>query len=78
MEVQPTDEDIFYHDKEGTALDSNDMRRMGKVQELKVWLLSRLLCVEPPSHILKQRNLRPMAALSFASVLQATWEFLLM
>jgi hypothetical protein len=25
-----------------------------------------------------KRNLRPLAALSFASVLQATWEFILM
>ncbi|KAJ5735244.1 uncharacterized protein N7483_000369 [Penicillium malachiteum] len=51
-----------YHNKEGvegTAVDDNDMQRMGKVQEFK-------------------RNLRPVAALSFASVLQATWEFILL
>jgi hypothetical protein len=26
----------------------------------------------------EQRNMRPVAALSFASILQATWEFILM
>ncbi|KAJ5512918.1 Amino acid/polyamine transporter I [Penicillium fimorum] len=43
----------------GTALDAEEMHRMGKIQEFK-------------------RNMRPLAALSFASVLQATWEYLIM
>ncbi|KAJ6020725.1 hypothetical protein N7540_006229 [Penicillium herquei] len=60
--LQSMDIEDPYHNKEGaegTAVDDNDMQRMGKVQEFK-------------------RNLRPVAALSFASVLQATWEFILL
>jgi hypothetical protein len=62
-----------------TVLDDNDMQRMGKIQELKVCVLSPWLrCLNRSIHILEQRNLRPLTALSFASVLQATWEFMLM
>ncbi|CAG8252025.1 unnamed protein product [Penicillium olsonii] len=43
---------------EDSPQDQEDMRRMGRLQELR-------------------RNFRPLAALSFSAVLQATWEFIL-
>lgn len=41
MEVHPLDQDV--RTQKGTALDENDMQRMGKIQELKV---CRLLSAE--------------------------------
>lgn len=84
MEVHPLDHDVPATQK-GTVLDDHDMQRMGKIQELKVCQLSKPKppfpdrMVEPLSlTFLDQRNMRPVAALSFASILQATWEFILM
>lgn len=85
LEMQDTE--LQYLDREGapdqkagttlgTVIDDHDMQRMGKAQELKVCLLSIPLISQFLT--IGQRNLRPVAALSFASVLQATWEFILM
>lgn len=64
---------------EGTPQDQDDMTRMGKIQEFKVlriwFVLVRHNCFRLTS---SKRNFRPLAALSFSAVLQATWEFILM
>ncbi|KAH8693565.1 amino acid/polyamine transporter I [Talaromyces proteolyticus] len=54
----PIDRDGDGDDLGASGADMQDMRRMGKTQELK-------------------RDFRPLAALSFSAVLQATWEFIL-
>ena len=81
MEVHPLDQDVPPAQK-GTVLDDHDMQRMGKIQELKVCRpnVAPLPRSKSPSMLtfLDQRNMRPVAALSFASILQATWEFILM
>lgn len=61
--------------KDGTTIcDQEDMYRMGKIQELKV----RSVESTPNfADCLKQRNYRPLSALSFAIILTATWEYLM-
>ena len=65
-----------------TRNDQRDMHRMGKRQELIVSELhqdqSSIAWHGDSADLFVQRNFRPLSALSFAVVLQATWEFMLM
>jgi hypothetical protein len=66
-----------------TRSDQKDMWRMGKVQEFKVRYIaleeiSAFCLLNIANHSNLQRNYRPLSALSFATVLSAVWEYLLM
>lgn len=59
-EIQPMDQHVPQDEKSGTALDDNDMHRMGKVQELKVcssYLGTYLLFFGLPSDISQNREI---------------------
>ena len=81
LDDTPRNECSKYNDVDhlgASGVDVRDMTRMGKVQELKVNTYVVLLWGKElvPDH--EQRAFRPLAALSFSAVLQATWEFILM
>lgn len=63
-----------------SGMDVRDMSRMGKTQEFRVSNREprRKKKKQKKTCLTVQRSFRPLAALSFSAVLQATWEFILM
>jgi choline transport protein len=56
----------------GTEHDENDMRTLGKTQQLNV---SEVRCFRAYSNLCVQRNFRFLSILAFSCSAMSTWEF---
>jgi hypothetical protein len=75
--IDEQDVDDSYHGHLGvTRNDQKDMTRMGKIQQLRVSQNMSHTSIEIQLTISK-RNFRPFSALSFATIVEATWEIFL-